>query len=102
MKYLIAFLVFLSFQTSYSKDTNLSESNELEFIQSSYASTAYTENPYGQNYSLNIVIYGNSTSYSNNISYVTVNGSRVSHTPVYGQSGKYRISYNSNTYYFTF
>lgn len=70
--------------------------------QSAYAATAYTRNSIGQNYSINITIYGTSTGYMNSISYIVVNGQRTSFSTVYGQDNTYRFSVGGQTYYFTF
>lgn len=102
MKKLFLLLALFSLVNLYSNNTNEINSSNLEIVQNSYAATAYTENPYGENYSINIVIYGNSTGYSNNLSYITVYGNRINPTPVYGETGKYRFSYNSKTFYFKF
>ena len=70
--------------------------------QSAYAATAYTRNSFGQNYSINLTIYGTSTSYMKSISYIVVNGRKTSFSSVYGEDNTYRFSVGGQTYYFTF
>ena len=71
-------------------------------VQSAYAATAYTKNSFGQNYSINLTIYGTSTGYMKSISYIVVNGQKTSFNPVYGEDDTYRFSVGGQTYYFTF
>ena len=70
--------------------------------QSAYAATAYTRNSIGQNYSINLTIYGTSTGYTKSISYIAVNGRKTSFSSVYGENNTYKFSVGGQTYYFTF
>lgn len=70
--------------------------------QTAYAATAYTRNTIGENYSINLTIYGSSTGYSNSISYIVVNVQRTNFYTVYGEDNTYSFSANYQTYYFTF
>lgn len=73
-----------------------------EIMQNTYAATAYTRKGYGQEYSINITIHGNSTSYSSSITKVVCNGTSVRWSTDYGNANTYYFSYNGETYYFTF
>jgi hypothetical protein len=110
MKNLFTLLVFIAFaginNSQASERINVVptavELAEISEMQNTYAATAYTRRGYGQEYSINITIHGNSTSYSSTITKVVCNGSSVSYSRDYNNANTYYFSYDGETYYFTF
>ena len=110
MKNLFSLLVFIVFagvnNSQASELINIEpttvELAEISAIQNTYAKTAYTRKGQGQEYSINITIHGNSTSYSSSITKLVCNGSSVSYSTDYSNDNTYYFSYDGETYYFTF
>lgn len=96
------FIVFAGIYNLQAKDFIINEPIEISESQNQYAATAYTRRGYGQEYSINITIHGNSTSYGSSISKVVCNGSSVRYSTDYGNDNTYYFTYNGETYYFTF
>jgi len=96
------FIIGISYSSEAKETKEIKLNTNVEVIQNSYAATAYTRKGYGQEYSLNITIYGNSTGYSNNITSVEVKGGSVNYSPDYGNNNTYKFSYDGELYYFTF
>ena len=110
MKNLFTLLVFIAFtginNSQASELINVEpitlELVEISEMQNTYASTAYTRKGYGTEYSINITIHGNSTSYGNTISKVVCRGKSVSYSTDYNNDNTYYFSLGGETYYFTF
>ena len=110
MKNLFTLLVFIAFiginNSKASELINIEpitlELVEISEMQNTYASTAYTRRGYGTEYSINITIHGNSTSYGSSISKVVCRGNSVSYSRDYNNDNTYKFSLGGETYYFTF
>lgn len=105
--YLAIFLMF-----------SLNDSNTIENFKNSedkisisctygdyYAVTGYTDNQYGQNYSLPLRICGSKGYGGVSINFVEANTgygwSRVSHTSDFRQRNRYYVTVSGSTYYFS-
>ena len=71
--------------------------------QSKYRVTAQTENSYGQNYWVDLIIDVDYHDYISSVYYNDGTGlKRVTSSKVYGYENKYQVTIDWKTYYFTF
>ena len=97
-------VTMLSFNFNIDKPVKVTEKVDCTYGDY-YAVTGYTDNEYGQNYSIPLRICGSRGYGGVSINFVEANTgygwSRVSHTSDFRQRNRYYVTVGGNTYYFS-